>query len=612
MYAFSVNGPFDPERGMRFNRHKALIDPYAKAIIGNSSWNELLSGYDVRDPKTDSTFDETDSCRIIPKSVVVDTAYDWGDDKPPRIPWSDTVIYELHVKGFTKLHKNVEENKRGTFEGLSSPIIVNYLKDIGVTAVELLPVQQHFDEKFLVEHGLENYWGYNTIGFFAPDNRYARVQGKQVHEFKDMVRALHRSGIEVMLDVVYNHSGEGDHLGPTMSFRGTDNSSYYKLARDSPRFYTNFTGTGNTINMGNHAALQLVIDSLRYWIGEMHVDGFRFDLATSLARDDSEFSRFATFLRALESDPVISSVKLIAEPWDVGPGGYQLGKFPSAWSEWNAEYRDFARKFWRGEELSIREIAFRIAGSKDIFGNRPYASINYVTCHDGFTLEDLVSYDWKHNEANLEGGNDGSDQNFSWNCDVEGKTSDDKIIELRERQKKNFLAMLLFSGGVPMVLAGDELGRSQRGNNNAYCQDNEISWVDWNLSEKQRNLLGFIRKVVDLRRNHPVLRSISKGNLLHDSKDAVWLLPDGEVTEKAWNDSKSRTIGLLLKGEESQDDTFLLLFNASPDLVHFSIPEASESWEIVLQTRGENLERRVSGGRTFGLEGRSVILMRTI
>ena len=519
------------------------------------------------------------------------------------------MIYEMHVKGFTKLHTGVEENKRGTFEGLSSSIIIDYLKGLGVTVVELLPVQQHFDEKFLVEHGLENYWGYNTIGFFAPDNRYARVQGEQVREFKDMVRAFHKSGIEVILDVVYNHSGEGDHLGPTISFRGIENSSYYKLAKDNPRFYANFTGTGNTMNLGNHSVRQLVMDSLRYWIHEMRVDGFRFDLATSLARDDVEFSRFATFLKAIESDPVISKVKLIAEPWDVGPGGYQLGKFPSTWSEWNAEYRDFARKFWHGEELPVREIASRIAGSEDILVNRPYSSINYITCHDGFTLEDLVSYNRKHNEANLEGNRDGSDQNFSWNCGAEGKTGDEKIIELRERQKKNFIAMLLFSNGVPMILAGDELGRSQLGNNNAYCQDNEISWVDWNLSEKQRNLLDFTKRVVDLRRNHPVLRSISQKNGLHGSKDAVWLLPDGEVTEKAWNNSKTHTIGLLLKGEAFRDDTFLLLFNASPDLVPFSIPEVSKSWEIILQTSDGNTERPVSGS-TFGLDGRSVILMR--
>jgi isoamylase len=631
LYAYSVNGPYEPEKGFRFNRHKALIDPYTKAIAGTIDWNDSLFGYSIGEQGSDLTKDERDSGPFLPKSLVIDTEYDWKEDKLPRTPWNETIIYELHVKGFTKAHPDVLEGEKGTYAGLASQKVIRYLKDLGVSAVELMPIHHHVDNKFLVDQGLTNYWGYNTIGYFAPDTRFSSSGklGQQVVEFKNMVREFHHAGIEVILDVVYNHTAEGNHLGPTLSFRGIDNTSYYRLSPENPRFYVDFTGTGNSMNMRNPHVIQMIMDSLRYWILEMHVDGFRFDLASTLARELWEVDSLSSFFEVIQQDPVISQAKLIAEPWDLGSGGYQVGNFPPLWAEWNGRYRDSIRRFWRGDESQVPEMAYRLTGSSDLYqenGRNPHASINFVTCHDGFTLSDLVAYNVKHNEENKEDNRDGTDDNLSWNCGVEGDSSDPKIIELRDRQKRNFLATLLVSQGVPMLLYGDEIGRTQHGNNNPYCQDNVTSWVNWNLDESNKELLNFTRRLVSFRREHPVLRRkkfFQGRKLFGSSKDITWLQPNGkEMTEQAWDESKIRTIGMILsgdamdefnqKGERIADETLLVLLNGSLESVPFLMPRAGERWEVLLHTYSSELEennRRIKGGDVFDLEAKSVVIM---
>src|SRR6195256_1717693 len=511
LYGFRVYGPYDPERGLRFNSSKLLLDPYAKAIAGDVNWADEMFGYVVGDKLEDLTRDFRDDAWGMPKSVVIDNAFNWRGDKRLGIPLAESSIYEVHVKGFTKLCPDVPENLRGTYAGLGSPAAINYLKNLGVTAVELLPVHAHVDDKGLIDRGLKNYWGYSTIGFFSPHGEYSSSGqfGQQVSEFKSMVRNLHAAGIELILDVVYNHTADGNHLGPTLCFRGIDNIASYRLRTETPRFYLDFTGTGNTFNLLHPRTLQLVMDSLRYWVLEMHVDGFRFDLASTLARDANGVNKLHAFFEIIHQDPVLSQVKLIAEPWDVGEGGYQVGNFPILWAEWNGKYRDTVRSFWKGDEGKIGELAYRLTGSPDLYqtsGRRPYASINFVTSHDGFTLNDLVTYNEKHNEANGEENKDGSSDNRSWNCGVEGPTDDPEINALRERQIRNIMATLLFSQGTPMIVAGDEFGRTQQGNNNAYCQDNEISWLNWDLGEKGESLIRFTKKLTRLRLKYPILR----------------------------------------------------------------------------------------------------------
>jgi isoamylase len=630
VYAYSIDGPYEPEKGHRYNKNKALIDPYARAITGNLQPEDAIFGYKIGDPNEDLSFDDRPSGPFVPKSVVVDPSFDWGDDKLPRIPWNQTVIYELHVRGFTKLHPDVEEARRGTFGGLASAKVIQHMKDLGVTAVELLPVHQHINDKHLTDKGLTNYWGYNTIGYFAPESSYssAGTHGEQVTEFKEMVKTLHRAGIEVILDVVYNHTAEGNQMGPTLSFRGIDNKAYYRNSPDNPRYYVDYTGTGNSLDPRNPMVIQLIMDSLRYWVNEMHVDGFRFDLASALARELYEVDSLSIFFQAIQQDPVISQVKLIAEPWDLGEGGYQVGRFPSLWAEWNGKYRDTIRKFWRGDESQIAELAYRLTGSSDLYqgnGRSPFAGIDFVTAHDGFTLRDLVSYDHKHNEANRDDGKDGTDDNLSWNCGREGPTDDPEVNRLRNRQVRNFLATLVLSQGVPMILAGDAIGRTQKGNNNAYCQDNEISWVNWNLDEESKALFEFTRKAIGVKKDHPVLRrrKFFQGKPIFGGfKDLTWLQASGEeMTEEAWNTSKIHTIGMLLSGsamdelnehgERIADDTFLAILNGSPSAVPFFLPSPAQRWEVLISTEDtpngvlEPLER-------IDIEGRSVMLLRRV
>jgi len=634
-YGYRVNGPYDPAAGHRFNPAKLLLDPYAKEIDGTINWSESLFGYHVGHPDGDLVIDERDSASNLPKSVVIDPAFTWGDDRPLRVPWNDTIIYELHVKGFTARHPEVPKAQRGTYAGLASPAGIDYLRRLGITAVELLPIHQFVADRHLVERGLTNYWGYNSIGFFAPDARLACAGrlGQQVNEFKIMVKTLHQAGIEVILDVVYNHTGEGNHLGPTLCFRGIDNVSYYRLNPESPRFYMDYTGCGNTLNMRHPHTLQLIMDSLRYWVLEMRVDGFRFDLASALARELHEVDRLGSFFDVIHQDPVLSQVKLIAEPWDLGAGGYQVGNFPVLWAEWNDQYRDAVRRYWKGDEGQVGSLASRLTGSSDIYGRggrRPFASINFVTSHDGLTLHDLVTYNTKHNDANGEGGQDGTDNNLSWNCGVEGPSDDPAIIALRERQQRNFLATLLLSQGVPMLCGGDEIGRTQRGNNNAYCQDNEISWFDWKLDKHRRNLLAFVLRLIAIRKAHPVLRrrQFFYGRRLAGSevKDLAWFRPDGkEMTEGNWRDPLARCLGLRLagdaieevdtQGEPIVDHTFLILLNAHHEPLPFVLPahRPGVRWEVVLDTRGEagrGRLRRVKGGEAYNLDGRCLTLLR--
>jgi isoamylase len=631
LYAYSVHGAYEPERGLRFNPNKALIDPYAMAVAGTINWNDAMFGYRVGDSSEDLSFDERDSGPFLPKCVVVDQTYNWEGDELLRTPWNDTIIYELHVKGFTKSHPEIGESEKGTYSGLASPKIIRYLKDLGITAVELLPIHHHVDNKFLVDQELTNYWGYNTIAYFAPDSRYSSsgVQGEQVREFKDMVKSLHKAGIEVILDVVYNHTAEGNRLGPTLSFRGIDNTSYYRVSSENPRYYIDFTGTGNSLNMRSPRVIQLIMDSLRYWILEMHVDGFRFDLASSLARELYEVDHLSSFFEVIQQDPVISQVKLIAEPWDLGAGGYQVGNFPTLWAEWNGKYRDTIRRFWRSDQSQMAELGYRLTGSSDLYqndGRNPHASINFITAHDGFTLNDLVSYNHKHNESNGEDGRDGTDDNISSNFGAEGPTENPTINESRERQKRNFIATLFLSQGVPMFLGGDEIGRTQKGNNNAYCQDNETSWVNWNLDSKAVQLLEFTRRVIHLRKEHPGLRrkTFFQGKKLFGSmKDIVWLQPNGEeMTEEVWNKAHMHAIGMILagnaideftsRGERIADDTLLIMFNANPISLKFKIPHGGERWEKLLYTGKEEKDSRriFNTGEYFNLEERSLALFR--
>ncbi len=605
LYGYRVDGPYKPDEGHRFNSAKLLLDPYAKTITHTVGTSDTLFGYRVGDPAEDLTIDDRDSAGDLPKCVVVDSAFTWGDDRPPRTPWNRTVIYECHVKGLTYRHPGVPEQLRGTYLGLASEPIIDHLLRLGVTAVELMPIHHSLSEPHLVERGLTNYWGYNTIGYFAPDARFATGGvGQQVQEFKMMVRALHSVGIEVILDVVYNHTAEGNRLGPTLCFRGIDNVSYYHLSPENPRYYVDFTGTGNTLNMLNARAMQLMMDSLRYWVQEMHVDGYRFDLAPALARELYEVGRLAWFFDIVQQDPVLSQVKLIAEPWDLGPGGYQVGNFPTGWAEWNGRYRDTLRRFWRGDPGQLAGLGFRLSGSSDLYtrgGRNPYASINFVTAHDGFTLQDLVSYNHKHNEANGDDNRDGADENFSNNWGVEGPSEAVNIVRTRERMKRNFIAALAFSQGVPMILHGDELGRTQQGNNNAYCQDNEISWVDWGLDDRDRAALEFTRHVFAIRMQNPVLRrrSFFSGRPVSENgvKDLIWLRPDGqEMTDGDWHDPDNRVLGMLVPGEATDEvdergrlikgDTLLLLLNASGRSRYFTLPQLDEPgiWRDVANT----------------------------
>jgi glycogen operon protein len=635
LYGYRISGPYDPDRGLRFNNSKLLIDPYAKAIAGKVNWADEMFGYTVGDANQDMARDFRDDAWGMPKSVVVDTAFDWGGDRRPATPLHQSVVYELHVKGFTKFCPGVPEDVRGTYAGLGSTAAVDYLKNLGVTAVELLPVHAHIDDKGLLDRGLTNYWGYNTIGFFAPHAEYSSSGdlGGQVNEFKWMVRNFHKAGIEVILDVVYNHTGEGNHLGPTLSFRGIDNISYYRLSSQNPRLYLDFTGTGNTFNLLHPSTLQLVMDSLRYWVTEMHVDGFRFDLASALARDANGVNTFHPFFQAIQQDPIISQVKLIAEPWDIGEGSYQVGNFPPIWSEWNGKFRDALRSFWRGDEGCIGEVAYRLTGSPDLYqhdSRRPDASVNFVTAHDGFTLNDLVSYNEKHNEANGDENRDGEGHNLSWNCGAEGPTDDPKIDILRRRQRRNFLTTLFLSQGVPMLLGGDEFGRTQHGNNNAYCQDNEISWFKWERDEKQNQLLEFTKRLIQLRRDHPVFRSpkFFQGRRIRESeiKDAMWFNPGGEeMSEEEWNSPFVRCLGMLLsgdaadvlnfQGEPVRDDTFLLLINAHHEPIPFLLPgEEHLEWELILDTMDEDgflrEPKKILSGEDVDLGGRAACLLK--
>jgi glycogen operon protein len=605
LYGFRVYGPYDPERGMRFNSSKLLIDPYAKAIAGQVNWADEMFGYVVGGPQEDLARDFRDDAWGMPKAAVIDHAFDWGNDKRPGIPLHSSIIYEVHVKGFTRLCPDVPPELRGTYAGMGSAAAIKYLKELGVTAVELLPVHHHIDDKILIDRGLVNYWGYNTIGFFSPEAKYSSsgMMGEQVSEFKGMVRNLHAAGIEVILDVVYNHTAEGNHLGPTLSFRGVDNSAYYRLSPENPRHYMDFTGTGNTFNLLHPRTLQLVMDSLRYWVNDMHVDGFRFDLASTLARDDKGVNKLHAFFEIIHQDPVLSQVKLIAEPWDVGEGGYQVGNFPVLWAEWNGKYRDEVRRFWKGDEGRIGEIAYRLTGSPDLYqhsGRRPYASINFITAHDGFTLNDLVSYNDKHNEANGENNQDGDNNNNSWNCGAEGPTDDPEVNELRARQRRNLLVTLFLSQGVPMLLAGDEFARTQNGNNNTYCQDNELNWLAWERSDEQKNLLEFARKLIALRRDHPVFRrpKFFQGRRIRGSeiRDVMWFNPGGnEMSDEEWGSPFVRCIGMLLsgdtidvlnfEGEPIRDETFLLLINAHHEPISFVLPgEEHLEWRLILDT----------------------------
>ena len=598
-YGYRVHGPYKPEEGHRFNPHKLLLDPYARDIVGALRWSDALYGYTIGHRREDLSFDRRDSAALMPKGRVLESAFTWGEDHRPRIPWKDMVIYELHVRGFTMRHPEVPAALRGTYAGLGCAPVVEYLQRLGVTTVELLPVHAYANDRHLAERRLQNYWGYNTLGFFAPEPRYSA--SRKVKEFKTMVKTLHSAGIEVILDVVYNHSCEGNQLGPTLSMRGIDNASYYIVNAEQPRYYDDFTGCGNTLNLQHPRALQLVMDSLRYWVEEMHVDGFRFDLASALAREGGRVEHLSGFFDAIRQDPTLNRVKLIAEPWDLGHGGYQVGNFPAGWAEWNDRYRDSMRGYWKGDGGLIGDVARRLTGSSDLYawsGKRPHASINFVTAHDGFTLNDLVSYNDKHNEANLEDNRDGNSNNVSWNCGVEGPTDDPEIRSLRERQKRNLFATLLLAQGVPMLLAGDEHGQTQQGNNNAYCQDNELAWTDWTPSEERTALLDFVRRLIALRRRHPTFRrrSFFEGQAVAGaaSKDLVWLRPDGqEMSPDDWNDPNTRCLGMLIsgdgiqdagpRGETVRDDDFLLLLNAHHDDVPFTLP-GDLSWRRALDS----------------------------
>ncbi|GGQ77343.1 glycogen debranching protein GlgX [Couchioplanes azureus] len=634
-YGYRVSGPYEPAAGFRCNPAKLLLDPYAKAIDGDIDWDEALFGYRFGDPDARN---DLDSGPHMMKAVVVNPYFDWRNDRPPRIPYHKTVIYEAHVKGLTRLHPAVPEHLRGTYAGLGHPAMIEHLCGLGVTAVELMPVHQFVQDNHLLERGLRNYWGYNSIGFFAPHNAYAAwgTRGEQVQEFRAMVRELHSAGIEVILDVVYNHTAEGNHMGPTLSFRGLDNQAYYRLVDDDPRYYMDTTGTGNSLLMRNPHTLQMIMDSLRYWVTEMHVDGFRFDLAATLARQFHEVDKLSAFFDLIQQDPVVSQVKLIAEPWDIGDGGYQVGNFPPAWTEWNGKFRDTVRDFWRGEPATLADFTSRLTGSADLYqddGRRPVASINFVTAHDGFTLNDLVSYHEKHNEANGEDNNDGESHNRSWNCGAEGPSEDRQVLEVRARQQRNMLVTLLLSQGVPMLLAGDEFGRTQGGNNNAYCQDNEISWIDWSLAEANADLLDFTRRLITLQRRHPVFRRrrFLRGSPVRDVGEALpdiaWLTLDGtEMAEEHWDVDHARTVTMFLngdaitepgrRGERVVDDSFLVMFNAHHEPLPFTVPDAGygKQWATEVDTEHAvpNPDEVIQAGDTVELTGRSIRVLRRL
>ena len=634
-YGYRVYGPYEPENGHRFNPNKLLIDPYAKALNGTGEWNDALFGYEIGHEAEDLSFSESDSGPYTPKCVVIDEAYDWENDTQLKIPLNKTIIYETHVKGFTKRFPGIPEELRGTYAGLGHPETIKYLKDLGVNAVELMPVHHFINDKHLVDNGLTNYWGYNSINFFAPHPTYSSSgwHGEpQVIEFKNMVKELHKAGIEVIIDVVYNHTGEGSQLGPTVSFRGIDNHSYYRLKEDNKRYHMDYTGTGNTMNTVHPTILRLIMDSLRYWLTEMHVDGFRFDLATALAREFSDVDKWGSFFDVLHQDPILSQAKLIAEPWDIGENGYQVGNFPAGWMEWNGRYRDSMREFWRGEDEKLPEFGHRITGSSDLYSDdwrRPVASINFITAHDGFTLRDLVSYNQKHNEANKEDNKDGEDHNSSWNCGAEGETDSKKINGLRKKQVRNFLTTLFLSQGVPMMLAGDEMGRTQKGNNNAYCHDNELTWLDW--ENKDEELIEFVSGLTRLRLDHPVFCRTRwfkdeqiKGKKV---KDIEWFLPEGDImSQEHWTTSNARSLGIFLAGEGIHsrdergnviiDDSFYLMFNAGDEKVIFKLPgkEYGNPWRKVIDTHegyiSEEGKQEHQAGDKVLVEKRSVVLLK--
>jgi len=637
LYGYRVSGPYEPEKGHRFNPNKIVLDPYAKAIGRSNEWSDAMFSYKIGDKKEDLSIDKRDNAAHAPLASVVENAFSWGDDRLLRTSWNKTVIYELHVKGFTKLHPEIPEKLRGTYSGLATEPVIRHLKSLGVTAVELMPIHHRVDDRHLVEKGLSNYWGYNTLSFFAPETSYSHAQtpAETIQDFKSMVRTLHAAGIEVILDVVYNHTAEGNQMGPTLSFRGIDNSAYYRLVPDNPRYYEDFTGCGNTLNMRHPRILQLIMDSLRYWVLDMHVDGFRFDLASALARELYDVDKLSAFFDIIQQDPVLSQVKLIAEPWDIGMGGYQVGNFPSGWAEWNGKYRDCVRRFWKGDDQTAAEFATRLTGSSDLYessGRRPHASINFITAHDGFTLNDLVSYNEKHNEANGEESRDGESNNASWNCGAEGPTEDEAINQLREKQKRNFLSTLVLSQGVPMIVAGDEMGRTQKGNNNAYCQDSDISWMNWNLSERDSKLLEFTQKMVAFAQNQPVLhrRKFFHGRSIRGSaiKDLMWFEPSGsEMSDDAWNAPFVRCLGVLFSGDSMDEmdeqgriirgDTFLFLMNAHHEALSFKLPLIPElkEWELIFDTASGEIHQGEGGpiiasDSSYDLKDRSLAVLR--
>ena len=631
LYGYRVHGPYDPPAGHRFNPAKIVMDPYAKAVGRTVQWHDSLFGYEVGHPAADLSLDSRDSARYAPLAAVIDEAFTWGNDRAPRTPWHETLIYELHVKGFTQQHPDVPARLRGTYLGLASEAAIDHLVRLGVTAVELMPVHHHTNEWLLVQRGLTNYWGYNTLSYFAPDVRYAASTSplESVREFKMMVRALHAAGLEVLLDVVYNHTAEGHHFGPTLSLRGIDNASYYRLRADR-RYYEDFTGCGNTLNMRSPRVLQLIMDSLRYWVLEMHVDGFRFDLASALARELHAVDKLGSFFDIIHQDPVLSQVKLIAEPWDLGEGGYQVGNFPIGWTEWNGKYRDTVRRFWRGDGGVVSELATRLAGSSDLYGHsgrRPYASVNFITVHDGFTLADLVSYSEKHNEANREDNRDGENHNLSWNCGQEGPTDDLAVVGLRRRQMRNFMATLFLSLGVPMLSGGDEMARTQRGNNNAYCQDNDLSWTPWDLSPQQQEFLEFTRRMIGTWKANPVLRRrrFLQGRPLRGAgvKDIAWLTPEGrEMTDADWSFPEARRLAVRLAGDAIEDadahgkrivgDTLLILLNADAAATQFTLPRsgADGTWDLLLDTAAPSETASAAAEERYLLQGRSLALLR--
>ena len=628
VYGYRVHGPYAPEEGHRFNPNKLVLDPYAKAIVGHLKWDHAVFGYTIGAEGDDLTYDERDSAPFMPKCRVVDPAFTWGDDRRPMVPWDKTVIYEAHVRGMTQRHPAIPEELRGTFRGMAAPEIVRHVRSLGVTSVELLPVHMFVDDDYLGDKGLVNYWGYNSISFFAPARRYASVPDFAFSEFKEMVSRFHDAGIEVIMDVVYNHTAEGNERGATLSFKGIDNASYYRLLPDQKRYYINDTGTGNTVNLSHPRVIQMVTDSLRYWVNEMHVDGFRFDLGTILAREPHGFDEQSGFLKAVSQDPLLASVKMIAEPWDCGPGGYQVGGFPPGWAEWNDRYRDTTRAFWKGDSGKLPDMATRLVGSSDFFnhrGRQTWSSINFLTAHDGFTLRDLVSYNEKHNEANGENNQDGNSNNESWNCGAEGETDDPEIKGLRVRQMKNMLATLILSRGTPMILAGDEFGRTQGGNNNAYCQDNEISWLDWEIDEEGSDLLRFVRRLTEIRRHHPVLHRTrfltAEWNEELGLKDLTWLTPnDDEMTPEAWSDGNSRCVGMLLDGRaqatgvrrRGSDTTLLLILNAHHEMIPFRLIDVvgGRGWRCLVDTNNAELDQKQSFefGHEYGATGRSLLL----